>query len=591
MNRLCSCVWLAAALAVEGTVDIHSAEVPIGVIPSFAATARPRQSNDVGATVSPDVEATTGERLTADNPLALPGAKVLIPYPELKALLEKAAAEQAWKKEVPPVEAALLSARFRLALGGGAPALEARFEVAAFGEGWRLVPLVGSDVAPASIEPPDVDVVARDGILCALIHGPGRASVTVRFDVLGSRKDLGQPFLKLRTQATTSSTLQVTGLGKGERLRVVGLPEADARAESMPLPTAGAPLEFVLDEDRPSAPSQWEATAGVLVERDDVFLRYTARILADVVEGSGVEMVLELPADTREREIESPGMSRFWVQRDSGGRDVLKIAWADPNVRSREVLLRWRTPPRGDAERWPMECPRPQGARSFDALFVAARPELMALEVQPPSASTASTGLAGWIREKLGAREYVVATAGASLAPRWLKTADTERATVKSAKCATTLVGDGSALGQGEFEIEHAGPMRWRVRLPEGSRLLKCAAGGASAQPILSEGGELEFPLPASSKGVSTVSLSYTEKKDTMDPVGGHMSLCLPSTPLFAERIEWQLLLPQAYEVTAVDGNLDVGKGSGPALVLEKRLCRGEMPKVDLHYRKKGPRE
>jgi hypothetical protein len=238
-----------------------------------------------------------------------------------------------------------------------------------------------------------------------------------------------------------------------------------------------------------------------------------------------------------------------------------------------------------------MECPRPQGARSFDAFFVAARPELVALEVDPPSASAGGGGLPGWIREKLGAREYVATTAGASLVPRWLKAAETERATVKSAKCATTLVGDGSALGEVEFEIEHAGPMRWRVRLSEGSRLLKCAVGGAAAQPILSEDGDLEFPLPASAKGVSTVSLSYTEKKEAMDPVGGHVSLNLPSTPLFTDRIEWLLLLPRVYEVTAVDGNLEVGKGDGPALLLEKRLCRGETPRADLHYRKKGPRE
>lgn len=558
MSKSWLCVWLAAGFVARAIADDASA-----------------------------VKGPFGDEPT----VALVGARVMIPYPELKALLERAAMGSAPKEEVPPIEAALLSARFRLDVGKEIAALEARFEVAAFADGWRLVPLVGSEMAPASIEPPGADVVTRDGVLCALVHGPARVSVAARFDLPEARKDPGAPFLKLVTQPATSSTLAVSGLGKEERLRVVGLPHPVGGGSDLPLPSEGAALELALEEDRPPVASRWAANAVVLVERDDAFLRYEARILADAVEGSGMEMVLELPGDSREVGVEGTGILRWEVKPGDGHRDLLKISWAEAAARSREIHLKWRTPPRGDADRWTLECASPQGARSFDAVFVAARPESIALDVEPPTAGLPGAGLPGWIREKLGARDHVAAAAGATLVPRAVKTVEAERATVRSLKCATTLVRDGSTLGEGAFEIEHAGAVRWRVRLPEGGRLLKCAVGGSAVRPVLCEDGGLEFLLPSNTRNVSTVHLSYTGKAEAMDPVGGRASLQLPTTPLFADRIEWQLLLPPAYEVTAVDGNLDVGKGEGEALMLEKRLCRGETPAVDLHYRKKAPRE
>jgi hypothetical protein len=585
MNKTWLCVWWAAGIAAMAGWRAEGADArAAGIVPAFAAAAGLRQSNDVPATAG-------GNASDVPPALSLTDSRVVIPYPELKALLESALRGTAQKKEVPPVEAALVSAHFALHAGGDAPGLEARFAAAAFGEGWRLVPLVGCDVAPSAIEPRDADVVARDGVYCALIRGPSRASVTLRFDGVGPRRGAGTPLFRLETQPATASTLAVDGLGEGERLRVVGLPHPIDGARDIPLPSAGATLELFLEEDKPPVPSRWAANAVVLVERDEAFLRYAARLIADAVEGDGGAMVLELPEGSREIAVEGAGISRRELVADTGGPDRLEIAWADGGTRSREVNLRWRTPPRGETDRWPLACPRPQGARTFEAIFVAARPDATALDVDPPSAALAGVTLPAWTRERLGARDHVVVTEGAALLPRRLQVAEAERATVRSFKCMTTVIRDGSALGEGIFEIEHAGALRWKVSLPEGARLLKCAANGAAAQPVLGEDGGLEFLLPANPKGISQVFLSYTGKEAAMDPVGGRLSLRLPSTPLFADRIEWHVTLPQAYEVTAADGNLEVGKGDGEALALEKRLCRGEIPSVDLHYRKRAPRE
>lgn len=532
--------------------------------------------------------AVVGPKANSEDTLA--DAKVTVPYAELKALLSKAEAAERLKNEAPPIAAALLSSKFDLSLQGAGASLVAHFEVASFGEGWRLARLMGTDMTPVSIECTGGEVVFQEGALCALGRAPGRMSITARFDAPDPRHARGRPFMRFKTEPATSALLQATGIGKDERLRVNGSSEARMGAESIALPPGGGAVELALEEMRPPVPTRWSATAAILVERDDVFLRYSARIVADAIEGSGEEMTLELPQGSRDVVVESPGMASSNIERIPDGRDLLKISWAEKVSRSHELILRWRTAPMGDSSHWPMACPRPRGAQAFDALFVAAQPHLTVLDPEPASAVSRDVTLPDWIREKLASREYVVVSGETSLVPRRLKAAATESATVKSAKYTTTLVRDGSILGEGEFEIEHGGQARWQLRLPTGARLLKCAVGGSPTQPISGDDGGLELVLPASPRGGSSVRLSYTEKKDAMDAVGGRLSVSLPSTPLFTDRIEWQLVLPPSYEPVAVEGNLDVAKG-GAALALEKRLCRGEVPAVDVHYRRTGPGE
>lgn len=517
-------------------------------------------------------------------------AEVRVGYSELKALLGQVAAAEEMKKQAPPVDAALLDSRLKLSLGDGPAMLAATFSVAAFGEGWRLVPLLEIDKTPASIEASDAEVVVKDKALCALVKAPGRYAIGIHFQLSAGAIESGCPFVKLKTQPGTSAVLEVNGVAANQRLRVLGLPDSRRPLERIEIPSGGASMELALDEMRTKTPPVWATTASVLVERDDVFLRFNARIVADAVEGSAEEMLLELPAGTRDLAVDGAGLSNCAVRRSAGGHDILHVTWADADARSRELHLRWRTPPMGDSEPWPTECPSPQGARSFEALAVAVRPDLTLLEPDPP---TAAFGMAvpGWIREKLAAREYTVVRSGTPLMPRLQKTADVERVIIKSAKYTTTLVGDGAILTEGEFEIEHAAPARWKIRLPEGGRLLKCAIGDNLGPPIMAADGDLELMLPANARGGSSVRFSYTEKKDALDAVGGLLSVSLPSTPLFADRIEWQLTLPPGYEPVAVEGNLDVIKGGWPAIALGKRLSRGETPAVDIHYRKQGPRE
>jgi len=533
--------------------------------------------------------AVVGPKAYSEDTLA--DAKVTVPYAELKTLLEKAEAAERLKNEAPPIAAALLSSKFDLALQGAGASLVAHFEVAVFGEGWRLARLMSTDMTPASIECVGGEVIFQEGALCALGRGAGRMSITARFDAPDPRKALGRPFMRFKAEPATSALLQVTGMGKDERLRVNGSSDDRMALEGVPLPSGGGAVELALEEIRPPAPTQWSATAAILVERDDVFLRYFARIVADAIDGSGAEMTLELPQGSRDVAVESAGVAFSNIERIPEGRELLRISWAEKESRSHELMLRWRTPPMGDLSHWPMECPRPRGAQAFDTVFVAAQPNLTVLDPEPASAMSRDVTLPDWIRERLASREYVVVSGEASLVPRRLKAAATDSATVKSAKYATTLVRDGSILGEGEFEIEHVGPTRWQLRLPAGARLLKCSVNGSPAQPISGEDGGLELVLPASPRGGSSVRLSYTEKKDVMDAVGGRLSVSLPSTPLFTDRIEWQLVLPPSYEPVAVEGNVDVAKGGSAALALEKRLCRGEVPAVDVHYRRTGPGE
>ncbi|MEM1444308.1 MAG: hypothetical protein AAGF67_18315, partial [Verrucomicrobiota bacterium] len=83
--------------------------------------------------------------------------------------------------------------------------------------------------------------------------------------------------------------------------------------------------------------------------------------------------------------------------------------------------------------------------------------------------------------------------------------------------------------------------------------------------------------------------LCYALKTDPLDPVSGRIDLALPQTDLFVHLIDWNLQIPELYEPTAVEGNVEItrGSGAGNTIRLKKELCRGERPAVEIYYQRK----
>src|SRR6476661_8432709 len=86
---------------------------------------------------------------------ALEKAEVRIPYLELRKLWETANASAKPPEPAPLPPGALLSAQYRVDLGGGKMALEAEFKTESFEGKWERIRLMGAGPAIASVEPTD----------------------------------------------------------------------------------------------------------------------------------------------------------------------------------------------------------------------------------------------------------------------------------------------------------------------------------------------------------------------------------------------------------------------------------------------------
>ena len=171
---------------------------------------------------------------------------------------------------------------------------------------------------------------------------------------------------------------------------------------------------------------------------------------------------------------------------------------------------------------------------------------------------------------------------------RELPRLETDTATVAVAEYRTRVVADGSLLCEARVKLQHRDEVGWQFRIPGDSQLLTCAVGGVATRPIIVEPGLLELPVPAAPGGAdagTVLTFSYTARVEDFDPVRGDLEVELPSTPLFVETIDWQLTLPEGYEASAFEGNVEVApEGNERTLHFQKSLARGDAPTVQIYY-------
>ena len=213
-------------------------------------------------------------------------------------------------------------------------------------------------------------------------------------------------------------------------------------------------------------------------------------------------------------------------------------------------------------------------------------------------AAVASHRLPQWMREAIGGAAFVTAEAGPQLAlqTNWLPTIATAEAIVTEAKCQLQLVGDGAQRTSATYAVRHQAPLALRLELPAEVEILSCAVNGRPARPVQREKGAIEVALPAlgdQAKGLTQVALVYTAKTKPLDPVSGQVALELPRTPLFIERLDWSIALPDIFEISAAQGNVEItqtanANSASSTINLSKNLCRAERPGVELFYQRHG---
>ncbi|MEY4483909.1 MAG: hypothetical protein RL693_1361 [Verrucomicrobiota bacterium] len=538
-------------------------------------------------------------------------AEVRLPYAELKKLWD--AAQPAIKPEDPPVppSGVLLAARYNLDLLTGNVVMTAEFKVESFAGNWEKIPLMGAGLAVASVEPEDTRLILEKDFLCLMVKEIGPATIKVRFNELPLPASDTIPLLSLLAAPGAVGSLQVKGLLQ-ERLLKIKDGQPLTRQEggaTLALPSKGGEVTLYLTDARlekkveppppplPLRSSEWTLQNEVLAYEGDGELCYRIKSHAMALNGSAVEMTVLLPANARSIKLDAAeDLSDWKMERNSNGLSELRLRWTTRDIMERSFRLSYAMQKLPLENEWELKAPALADEDKTKSLFMfplSAGVEVKADNLQGP---VPLEKLSRWVAEEKIGMEFGTVSGGSSVKVqnRLLPRLETAVATITKSQYTTRLVSDGSTLTEAVLEVEHDDKIRWAFSLPDKCELLKCAVNEASIQPIDRGNGSLEIPLAhAGGKATrSQVTFSYTSATGKLDAVEGSAALELPQTPLFISELLWSVEVPPSYEVSAVEGNVELTAGtsaSNPhAVSLIKKLYRNERPQAQLFYHKRG---
>lgn len=542
---------------------------------------------------------------------ALDKAEVRIPYLELRKLWESAQASSKPKEPEPPPSGVLLSAQFKADLADAKVALEAEFKAESFTGKWERIRLMGAGLAVESVEPADTRLVVDGDDLCVLAKDIGPLAVKVRFVHAALPLASDAPFLKLTTAPSAVAFLGVASLPENRLVKTKDgiLPADAAKGCFLALPAKGGEVMLSLTDAAlmpkaeppppPLQPSTWSLQNEVLVVEGESELLHVSRVHAIALNGSALEATLLLPGNARAVKVTGEDLADTRQSRNADGLTELRLRWHTRDVMDRELDISYSLQQLPLAEAWELRAPSLPQEDKVKSLFIFALPagvEFKAPNLQGP---VPAAKLPRWIADKTKAPEFgtVAGASSVALQSRLLPRLETAVATITKSEYTTKLVADGSVLTEAALEIEHDDSLRWSFTLPEKCDLLKCAVDGAPLKPISRENGVMEIPLDhrTGPKTVtSRVVFSFTSAKGKLNAVEGEVALELPLTPLFIQELNWSLQIPDTYEATGVEGNVEFAASSGSTtesagvIRLTKKLCRNERPQAQLFYRKCG---
>ena len=509
-------------------------------------------------------------------------ARVTLPYPELKRLLDEAEQARAEQTRIPrpPIASTLLSARYRLLFDPRTPRLEAEFEVLHLEPGWQRIPLTRLRL-PAVTQVPEAAplVTSPDGTLCFLSDKPGRHTLRVQFDL----PPAGQqgPWFTLATVGSPSASLEIGPLPEGVALRAEGI--AEPLTGRIPLPPQPIDLGLRVVHPQPETPTEWSVLSQTFAEEIETGIAVTSRISPTAVSGSGGPLRLTLPDAAVDIRVEG-GTSEVLP----GSRPPrVAVRWSD---RPGPTFIHYRIPASPLATEWSVAPPDPADTRTHEALVAIACPASARLDA--PGTSRNPAGLPAWLGEQIRGREFALGrkTAPLQVRIRRQSLAETADAVIRSAKFQTRIAAGGALHGEALLEVESSVPTRIGIRLPEGAELLTCNLQGQNLRPAIGEQGVLEIPVPAKADGTSALRLTHTARIPRPDPAGGRLDLALPSTDTFIHQSEWTVALPAAWEIRGIEEAFEQIETPPPSAtetraILRSRFVRKEAPTGQIHYR------
>ena len=518
-------------------------------------------------------------------------AQVTIPYQEFRRLLDAATAS-AKPEDNPDLPGAVTRALIKLSLDPAHPSGQAEFEINTFGHKWVFVPFFGLNLPITNAACESAVVLPRDGVLCLLTNRPGVNKVTLDFDLPSSFViGTGEP-ISIQLAAITSGQLEFSNLPAGKRVLVGGKP-ADVN-QPLPLSSQGEEIKVSCVADKPESPTVWSQITQTLVRPNLEAIEIESHIHLSGSSGSGHSASAELPITAAKIEVEGVDLQPAQINTSGSGHRQITLTWDTSSVLDRNIIVCYQLPNPEPGRPW--EIATPKFGAELDpqaSLIVISTLPGSAAQSESGQAESDSSQLPYWIPPKLVTPDFFLihAVNPVTVSTRLLPVLRADNARVLTADYQTGLVPDGSLKCEAGFKIEYRKAFPWRFRLPDGSVLLDCQVNSNPTNPVVKADGELELsiPPPASSGAVSSVQvlISYTARSTKFEPVEGKLALSLPSTALFVEQLEWRLSLPDNYEATAFEGNVEPGSGDNTSIVFTKRLVRAETPNLEVYYRRK----
>jgi hypothetical protein len=530
------------------------------------------------------------EGLQSDSGTDL-SAQVTIPYQEFKRLLD--AAEIAAKAEdSPDIAGAVTRAQIKLSLDLQHPSGEAEFDINTFGHRWVFIPFAGLDLPITNVACENGTIVPRNGLLCLVTNRSGQSKVVLDFDIPFSLVTGAGDSISLRLVPTAAVQLEFGNVPAGKRIMVNGR-VADTN-RPLPVSVAGGEIKITCVGDNPESPTVWSQITQTLVKPALEAVEVESHIHLSSHSGAGLSAETELPMTASKLEIDGADLQPAQIGMSESGHRRITLNWETAGILDRNIVVRYQLPSAEPGRSWEIQNPRFGEELSPQTCLTVITP-LPGSAVQSDDGQTGSdvTQLPHWIQLKLVTPEFYVihAVSSATVSTRLLPVLKPDNARISTVAYQTTLVPDGSLKCEALFKIEYRSTFSWGFRLPEGSTLLDCQMNSAPASPVVKTDGQLELsiPAPADSGRFNSLQISiiYTARSAKFEPVEGKLNLSLPSTQLFIEQLEWRLYLPDNYEATAFEGNVEPAPEDNTTIVFKKRLLRGETPSLEVYYGRK----
>jgi hypothetical protein len=505
-----------------------------------------------------------------------PDGQVTLPYQQFIELTRKPEIEPDVR---PPVDAVLARADYLIDIRNGQTVVTVEWLAENFSDTWAWVAVAPLDLA---IEPEgESTLVAHDGAIRLLMSETGSHRASARFSA-PSGLGIAARFPIL---PATFNSIKISSDGKSADYQIDGATLLkDANGEIRYLLPANAHDVIIRkseSDDGVKVPTTWSVFAAAWVKYDAGWLDHEVRLSAIPTGGDGVNMQVTFPNSPSRIEVKSDGLLEF-EKNDSG----LLFRWNNRDAGERTITLRYRTQIAGDDTQWSVKIPEAEAGSTV----VIAIPQGAEIAgdgwIQEPNPSR----VPAWLRTQSQGQKIVMYSGKPpQVVVKWLPRFDTASMTINEAKISTRVVADGSQLTTTTYQITHAGGGSARWSLPTGMTLLGSAVAGVRVNPI-DRDGALEFHLPMPAEGrPTTVAFSYTGSGKPLDRVAGGLVVETPSTPLFAHRIDWNIVLPDGTRLDAVESNAETAAApanSTPGSAwLRRMFTRGEPLRAEVFYR------